>query len=238
MISNKLSQSSKGTKIAAAIIGTFFFVMFNDSFITHNYLSNSPISSNWITIERYLLAILSSILFIRGLYGFKKDKENSKTIGKIYFGYHWDSKDIVQLQVDTTHQPDESDKKILEKARGKLIKYITTFMVVLSGIAAFEMITGFYLNGGRTNISQNILQFNGVTAWGDSQAVFTMIALFELIVQSIFVLIFLRGVIGFYHDYLVSRKNNEFIVFENVKAPYLDKLDQTIKAKLSKKQEK
>lgn len=238
MLSEKTSKSSKSTKIISVIVGVFLMIIINDSFITHNYLSNSPISSNWLSIERYLLAILSATLFVRGVYGFKKDKDNSKILGKIYFGYHWDSKNAVQLMTDIKEYvsgvSNESDNFFSKHIRTRFIEYIVMIIIILSGVAAFEIITGFYLNGGRTKINPDILQFNGVTAWGDSQAIFAMIALLELIIQLAFLSVFVRGIIGFYHDYLVSKNINEFIVFEDVKAPYLDKLERAIKLKLKK----
>ena len=238
-----LNGSTKGRKVSVAILAVFLFVLFNDSFITHNYFSNSPISSNWFSVERYFLAILSSAVFVRGIYGFKMDKNLSKEISDVYFGYHWATKEPTQLIDDFNQFENKKDSKndinpLYLKVKKYFLKYISILSVLLFAVASFEMLTGFYLNFGRTSIDSDVIPFNGVTAWGDSQAMFNFIALLEIMIQSVFVLVFARGVIGFYHDYQLSEKYEKgFFVFQDLNVPLLDKINQAIKNKFKKKQD-
>lgn len=216
MLENK-SKSYKVALTTAAVIGFTFLCDLS----IHSLYYKTPIGGNWNSVERYLLLLLSSFLFVRGVYGFKRDKANTKLFGRIYAGYQWKSFEPVQLLDAPKELPNEDEMKPAAwegKVKSIAKKYLTYFLIGVGVFFAIETILWDF-SDYRTIVSINSVNpMHGVSAWGNSEAIFNLIALFEIAIQTVFMLVFMRGVIGFYHDYQYSIYKGEgrFVIFETI----------------------
>lgn len=213
---------NKTQKIIATTVGVVAIMLYFDSFITYNYPLSSQISSDWHSLSRYTLALLSAIVFVRGLYGFKQDKKYHGVLG-----YHWKTKEPIQL-LNEQQKIDTQNDKLQINLWTILIKYSVYILIaigIIVGLFVLEVMFGYPLSSYRTVVNhQDTYMFNGVSLWGDSQVVFNLIAIIEVFILAAFTAVFARGTIGFYHDYIASSNLGFSVVFEDIKAPFIDKL--------------
>lgn len=180
---------------------TYFF----DNFIYEN-VKNKYIGAEWRTMGRYTLLAMSSLLFARGVFGFLEDKRNTPAYGRILAGYELTSFEPVALLIQQGKYIENPKRTLTSwelKVRKSLCKMLIGFSVLAILLFAIECGLGWF-GDYRTHLNFNYANpFQGVTTWGKSEVIYNVIALMEIGIQMLFVFVFMRGVIGFYHDALV-----------------------------------